>query len=100
MSGLSAGLTPGLSETEKLQEQLKMIFSTVGELSAKKASKDFFWTYYADYFGAVAKTEYMPMIAHIIGFTGNEKVNQKWINDNQIQFINFGKWEQANARKL
>jgi dimeric dUTPase (all-alpha-NTP-PPase superfamily) len=100
MSGLSAGLTPGLSETEKLQEQLRMIFSTVGELSAKKASKDFFWTYYADYFGAVAKTEYMSMIAHIIGFTGNEKVNQKWINDNQIQFINFGKWEQANARKL
>jgi tetratricopeptide (TPR) repeat protein len=100
MSGLAAGSVPGLSETDKFGEQLKMIFATVGELSEKKTDKDFFWSYYADYFGKMAATEYMPMIAHIVGFTANEKENQKWINDNQVQFVNFGKWEEANSRKL
>ncbi|RYE56968.1 MAG: tetratricopeptide repeat protein [Sphingobacteriales bacterium] len=100
MSGLTSGLVPGLSETDKLAEQLKMIFSTVAELSEKKTQKDFFWSYYGDYFGKISKTEYMPMIAHIVGFTANEKENQKWINDNQVQFVNFGKWEESNSRKL
>jgi len=100
MSGLASGLVPGLSETDKLAEQLKMIFSTVGELSEKKTQKDFFWSYYADYFGKMAATEYMPMVAHIVGFTADEKENQKWINDNQVQFVNFGKWEESNSRKV
>jgi predicted O-linked N-acetylglucosamine transferase (SPINDLY family) len=100
MSGMAVGLIPGQSETDKLQEQLKMIFSSAGELSEKNTNKDFFWSYYADYFGKVAKTAFMPIIAHVIGFTANKEENQKWIQDNQVQFVNFGKWEEANRRKL
>jgi len=99
MSSLSAGLIPGLSEIERLQQQLKMIFSTIGELSAKTASKEFFWSFYGDYVDKIAKSEFMPVAAHIIGFTANQKENQQWINENQVQFVNFGKWQEANARK-
>ena len=98
ISGLSA-MIPGLSENGKLEQQLKSIFSTVGEISSRKADKGFFWTFYADYFGKIGKSEYMPLVAHIIGFTGNEKENEKWIKDNEVQFIKFGKWEEENARK-
>ena len=98
ISGLSA-MIPGLSENGKLEQQLKSIFSTVGEISSRKADKGFFWTFYADYFGKIGKSEYMPLVAHIIGFTDNEKENEKWIKDNEVQFVKFGKWEEENVRK-
>ena len=95
-----ASLIPGLSENEKLGQQLKSIFSIVGELAEKKASKDFFWTYYADYFGKIGKSEYMPMVAHIIGFTANQEENRKWITANDAQLQDFNKWRIAIPRKV
>ena len=98
MSGLSL-IIPGISENGKLEQQLRSIFSSVGEISARKTDKSFCWLFYADYFGKIGKSEYMPLVAHIIGYTANEKENGKWIKDNEVQFVKFGKWEEENVRK-
>ncbi|MHA4894601.1 tetratricopeptide repeat protein [Pedobacter sp. PWIIR3] len=91
---------PGITEVEVLEQRLKMIFGTTGELSKKRKDKDFFWTFYADYFYELSKSEYMPLFAHIINFTANRDANNKWISDNQKLLIGLGEWEKQHPRNV
>jgi tetratricopeptide (TPR) repeat protein len=93
MSLLTAQQIPNLGPTEQLELQLKNIFNIAGELSAKKTDKDFFWSYYAAYFAKLAKTEFMPVAAHVISFSANPDENKKWLNDHQQQLKDFIKWQ-------
>lgn len=99
MSGLSAGAIPGMSEEEKFEAQLKTIFSTTGGLSAKKKEKDFFWSYYADYFAKLSKTEFMPVAAHMMSFTANKEESSKWFKEHEQQLKDFTKWQQETPHK-
>lgn len=99
MSGISTGAIPGLSETEKFEAQLKTIFSTTGGLSAKKKEKDFFWSYYADYFAKLSKTEFMPVVVQMMSFTTNNEENTKWFKEHEQQLKDFTKWQQETPHK-
>ena len=98
MSYVSLNSLPEFSDSDKLEHQLKIIFSTTGEISAKKENKDFFWSFYADYFNKIAKSEHLPIAARIIGFISNQEVNRKWIKEHELQFINFSKWNDTVQR--
>jgi len=99
LSLLSAKAIPNLGAADQLELQLKTIFNITGELAAKKTDRDFFWNYYADYFAKLAKTEFMPVAAHIISFSTNPEDNKKWISEHNQQLKDFFKWQSENPRK-
>jgi len=95
MSSLSPGIAD-LPEADQLELQLKTIFGTTGELSEKKKEKDFFWSFYADYFYKLSKSEFMPLIARIISFTSNQEEKKKWIKEHEQALTDYSIWESAN----
>lgn len=97
MASLSPGLA-GLSEADQLELQLKTIFGITGELSEKKKEKDFFWSFYADYFYKLSKSEFMPLIARIISFTSNQEEKRKWIKEHEQLLTDYSVWESATPR--
>jgi len=99
LSLLSAKAIPNLGDADQLELQLKTIFNITGELAAKKTDKDFFWSYYPIYFAKLAKTEFMPVAAHIISFSANPEENKKWISEHSQELEGFLKWQNKNPRK-
>lgn len=98
LASTSAAAIPGLNETERLEQQLKNVFSIVGGISAKRKDKDFFWLFYADYFSGLSKSEFMPLLSHIVTFTADRDGHTKWITEHQQQLGSFSAWEKANPR--
>lgn len=96
ISSLTPGIA-GLAEADQLELQLKTIFGITGELSEKKKEKDFFWSFYADYFYKLSKSEFMPLIARIIGFSSNQEEKKKWITEHEQLLTDYSVWEAANA---
>jgi len=94
MASFSPGIA-NLSETDQLELQLKTILGIVGELSEKKKDKDFFWTFYVDYFYKLSKSEYMPLIARIVSFTSNQEEKKKWIKEHEKMLTDYSVWESA-----
>lgn len=94
MASFSPGIA-NLSEADQLELQLKTILGIVGELSEKKKDKDFFWTFYADYFYKLSKSEYMPLIARIVSFTSNQEEKKKWIKEHEKMLTDYSVWESA-----
>lgn len=87
-----------LSPTETLQAELKAIFGMVGEISARKKNKDFFWTFYADYFYLLSKSDHMPVLTHIVALNENRDENLKWLKDNTAQLTSFQAWMKSTPR--
>lgn len=94
ISSFPSGIA-NLSDADKLAQQLTSIFGIAGELSEKKKEKDFFWSFYADYFYKLSKTEYMPLIARIVSFTSNPEETRKWIKENEKMLADYSVWESA-----
>jgi tetratricopeptide (TPR) repeat protein len=97
LSSVAAAI-PGITATELLEQQLKTIFSIAGEISAKKKEKEFFWSYYADFFGKLSKSDHMPFFTRWVSYSGNREENEKWIKEHQPQLKEFSDWLKANPR--
>jgi len=94
ISSFSPGIA-NLSEADQLELQLKTILGIAGELSEKKKDKDFFWSFYADYFYKLSKSEYMPLIARIVSFTSNQEEKKKWIKEHEKMLTDYSVWESS-----
>ena len=70
---------PGKGPVDILQDQLKNIFLVAGELSSKKKNKTFFWTFYADYFYKLAKSNNMPAFTRLISLSGYKDENPEMV---------------------
>lgn len=98
ISAFSVATKTTLSDLEKMELRLKTIFSATGEISAKKKEKDFFWSFYADYFDKLSKTEFMPLVTQLLTFTTNKEGNGKWLLDREQQLNAFSKWQNEQMR--
>ncbi|RZL19639.1 MAG: tetratricopeptide repeat protein [Pedobacter sp.] len=86
--GLSMAVTTttslkDFSEQDLLAFKLKSIFSVTGELSAKKAEKSFFWSFYADYFNKLKDNDVLNVLARVISLSAFKEDNEAWLKKNQ-----------------
>lgn len=85
-----------LVATDRLTEQLRAIFTSVGQLAEKQTGNDFFRGQMAAYFYKLAQSPNMPAFARLISQTKPEST--KWIKDNPQQMADLDKWIKETAR--
>jgi tetratricopeptide (TPR) repeat protein len=83
-----------------LEYQLKTIFGTAGELSAKKTDKDFFSKFYAGYFYQLSQSTNMPAFTRLISLSANKAANTKWMSDNENLVKELDNWIAATPRNF
>jgi tetratricopeptide (TPR) repeat protein len=99
MSGvLAAAKTKNLSGGALLEYQLKNIFITAGQLSAKKADKNFFDNYYAAFFYKLAQSPQFSTFVKLVSLSGEKGAYLKWQQDNPQQVSALAAWIQATSR--
>lgn len=80
---ISASITSGkaqkLSGDALLEYQLKTIFMQVGKVSASKSSKNFFDTFYADYFYKLAQSGNLPAFVKVVTTKNLNPALSSWL---------------------
>ncbi|WP_158825900.1 tetratricopeptide repeat protein [Mucilaginibacter lacusdianchii] len=92
----SLDINKNKTPVEQLNGQLKSIFGIVGELSGKKKTKDFFWTYYADYFYKLSQSEVMPAFTHYISLASYKDESLAWFKQNDKAVDELDAWVKIN----
>jgi tetratricopeptide (TPR) repeat protein len=87
-----------LSQFDILQDELSTVFKVAGELSAKKKDKDFFWTFYVDYFYKLAQSNNMPAFTRLITLAANQQDNLQWFKDNPDKLKALDDWIKNTGR--
>lgn len=85
-----------LTGPDLFEYELKSIFELAGQLSEKKADKDFFWKYYADYFYKLAQSPNMPAFARLV--SGSTPESTQWIKDHPQQMNDLYTWVRTTER--
>jgi tetratricopeptide (TPR) repeat protein len=93
-----SGQQKKLSGQALFEDELKNIFTIAGQLSEKKAGKDLFWKYDADYFYKLAQSPNMAAFAHLV--SGNTPESAQWIKDNPQPMTDFNNWVKATERSF
>jgi len=88
------------SPQERLSNELKMVFETTSKAAEKQISKDFFWKYYADYFGKLAQTDNMPAFTRLISLSAYREDNLKWFKENDKQLSALDAWVSGTKREF
>ena len=88
------------SPQERLSNELKMVFQTTAKEGEKQTNKDFFWKYYADYFGKLAQTDNMPAFTRLISLSAYREDNLKWFNENDKQLSALDAWVSGTKREF
>lgn len=78
-ASITSGRAKKLSGDALLEYQLKTIFTQVGQLSAAKSSKNFFDTFYADYFYKLAQSGNVPLLVKMINTKSTDPALSNWI---------------------
>jgi tetratricopeptide (TPR) repeat protein len=103
-SGLSAiiaaGKTKNLQGLALLEYQLKSIFAMAGQLSAQKANKKFFDSYYADFFYKLAQNPQLSTFVKLVSLSGEMGAYKKWQQSNAQQVTALDNWVKATERKF
>jgi tetratricopeptide (TPR) repeat protein len=85
---------------ERLTNELKMVFTATSKEPAKVNNKDFFWKYYADYFGKLAETDNMETFTRLISLTAYKDENLQWFKDNNAKLSALDAWVTATKREF
>ena len=88
------------SSVERLTNELKMIFTVTAEQSKKQRDKDFFWNFYADYFGKLAQTSNMPAFARLISLSAYKDENLAWFREHDKELNDLNKWLSTTERSF
>lgn len=103
-SGLStiiaAGKTKNLQGLTLLEYQLKSIFITAGQLSAKKTNKTFFDNYYVAFFYKLAQSPQLSTFAKLVSVSGEKGAYDKWQQEGIQQITLLNDWVRATERKF
>lgn len=99
MSVLS-GQNKKLTGTDLLEYELKSIFTIAGETSEKKADKDFYDRFFADYFYKLAKSDNMPAFSHLVSLSANKDINTKWMSEHDDQVKALDSWLANTPREF
>jgi tetratricopeptide (TPR) repeat protein len=93
-----SGQQKKLSGQALFEDELKNIFTIAGQLSEKKADKDFFWKYEADFFYKLAQSPNMTAFAHLV--SGSTPESAQWIKDNPQPMADLNNWVKATERSF
>ncbi len=99
MSALS-GQNKKLTGMELLEYELKSIFTIAGETSEKKADKDFYDKFFADYFYKLAKSDNIPAFTRLVSLSANKDTNTKWMNEHDDQVKALDNWLANTVREF
>jgi tetratricopeptide (TPR) repeat protein len=106
---LNQAITLGITDAAKkkfatpaelLTEQLKNIFTNIGQLTEKQTASDFFRNYYAAYFYKLAQSGNMPAFAHLISASLNKDDYAKWIAAHSKEVADLDAWMKGTARSF
>jgi tetratricopeptide (TPR) repeat protein len=89
-----------LSPTDSLAAELQSVFNVTGAPLSDKVKNPFFWSYYASYFGGLAKSNNLPAFARYISLSARQEDGLKWFKDNPEKLDELDKWIKATPRKL
>lgn len=90
-----------VDSVETLELALKMIFESVGKISAKPTTKkDFFWNFYADYFYKLAESGNMPAFVRLISLSAYGDENLAWFKANSKTLGDLDLWIRSNERSV
>lgn len=95
---IAAGKTKNLEGLALLEYQLKNIFITAGQLSAKKPNKTFFDNYLAGYFYKLAQSPQFSTFAKVVSLSGEKGAYAKWQRDSPQQVIALDSWIKTAPR--
>jgi tetratricopeptide (TPR) repeat protein len=79
-----------------LTEELKALFTNIGQLTEKQTGNNFFRKYMAAYFYQMAKSSNMPAFARQV--SGSKPESAKWIKDNAQQMEALDSWVKGTLR--
>ena len=79
-------------------ENTNTFFSIAGELKKKK-DKDFWWTFYVDFFYALTKEGHSETLAYYISQSKDDSEVKTWLASNQEKIDKFSKWYGGYERK-
>lgn len=79
-ASISAGKGKRLTGDALMEYQLKTIFTRIGQLSASKPAKNFFDTFYADYFFKLAQSGNVPLFVKMLHTKSPDPALGNWIS--------------------
>jgi len=83
--------------SDRIEAKFKTLFTLIGEAAQKQGSKDFFSTFYADYFHKLAQSPNMPSFSHTISLSVAKEANSKWLTEHQQEVDSLKKWMEENG---
>ncbi|WP_214073779.1 tetratricopeptide repeat protein [Mucilaginibacter sp. dw_454] len=81
-ASVASGQAKKLSGNALLEYQLKTIFTQVGQLSAQKPAKNFFDTFYADYFYKLTQSGNLPGFVKLLTTKTEDAGLSAWVSAN------------------
>lgn len=84
--------------SDRTELKFKTLFTLISEAAQKQGSKDFFSSFYADYFYKLAQSPNMAAFSHTISLSATKEANSKWLNEHQQEVDNLKKWMAENVR--
>jgi len=80
--------------------KFKTLFTLIGESAGKQTNKDFFSSFYADYFYKLAQSDNMPAFSHMVSLSANKQVNSAWLTEHAQELGNLTNWVTATTHGL
>jgi len=81
-----SGKAKKLNGDALLEYQLKTIFTQVGQLSAAKTNKNFFDTFYADYFYKLTQSGNLPLFVKMISTKKMDPALSNWVGASEHRY--------------
>jgi tetratricopeptide (TPR) repeat protein len=89
------------SPVDQMMIQLKTVFIGTGNASKKAgAKKDFFWTFYADYFYKLEESDNILAFTRYITLSAYKEDDLAWFKDHDKDLKDFQKWLSDTKRDL
>lgn len=87
----------GKSKYELLAENMKSLFSMLGELS--KENKGFWWDFYVDFYNALNNAGHTEAFCYYISQANKDNLVYTWLQANNKKYMEFSNWYIAYKRK-
>lgn len=97
---ISSAKSKAMPSMDLLEFELRNIFTKTGELAAKKADKDFFDKFYAEYFYKLAQTDNMTALTRLVSLSANKDENTKWMTEHDQLVKDLNKWVTDTPRSF
>jgi tetratricopeptide (TPR) repeat protein len=85
---------------DRLNNELNMIFTSTAQQAEKVTDKDFFWKFYAGFFGQLSKSGNMPAFTRYISLSAYTDENVAWLKEHKQELDAFDVWLRSQQRSF